>query len=353
MGGGEAILCDVSGGAARKHIKTLLHGIRTLFCADKIRYQAIQVRDMPVLATFGLIAARIKNLKFYYWMSYPMPEGQIELARERWLSAGLIKFLFPWLRGHIGRFLLYRVVLPRSDHIFVQTERMRKSMMEKGLDFDRMTPVPMGVDMEEIQAAHIQPASDPRLEGKRVLVHLGTLDRPRRIDILFDTLAIVRKNMPDAILVLVGDTEDEVHRQRLMEQAKHAGVADAVIWTGWLPMQEGWRYVRAAEIGLSPIPRGPLLDVGSPTKTLEYIALGIGVLGNDNPDQAWVIQKSGAGRCVPYIAEEFARAVVGLLELGPGQRATIAAQGRDFICSHRDYAFLAKSVAECLNHLTN
>lgn len=345
-GGGEAFVCDVSGGQAKKHLKTLLHGIRCLWRADKARYQAIQVRDMPVLAAIGLWTARLKGMRFFYWMSYPMPEGQIALAKERGLSAGLGKFLFPWLRGRVGRFLLYRIVLPEADHVFVQTERMRENMVGKGLDRDDMTPVPMGIDMEEIGAADIRPAEDPRLVGKRVLIYLGTLDRPRQIERLFEMMAILRRSHPEAVLVLVGDTEDEACRLQLKEQAERAGVADTVIWTGWVPMQQGWRYVRAAEVGLSPIPRGELLDVGSPTKALEYMALGVPVLGNDNPDQVWVIQESKAGRCVHYTAGDFAAAVIELLNLEAGKRAEMAMQGRRFVREHRDYAVLTKMVVE-------
>lgn len=342
---GETFLCDISGGQAKKHVRTLLHGIRHLFKADRARYQAIQVRDMPVLAAFGLLAARIKGLRFYYWMSYPMPEGQIALARERGLSAGLMKFLFPWVSGRVGRLLLYRFVLPRSDHVFVQTDRMRDHLVEKGLNRDKMTPVPMGVDMEAIQSSTIQPTDDARLIGKRVLVYLGTFDRPRHIEVLFKMLAIVRKKKPNVVLILVGDTDDKVHGRWLEEQADKASVADIVIWTGWLPMREGWRYVRAAEIGLSPIPRGVLLDVGSPTKAMEYIALGVPVLGNDNPDQAWVIQESWAGRCVAYTPEDFSSAVEALLDMDAERRADMAERGKRFVHEHRDYAVLAKMTA--------
>lgn len=344
-GAGETFLCDISGGQAKKHVKTLLHGIRHLFKADRARYQAIQVRDMPVLAAFGLLAARIKGLPFYYWMSYPMPEGQIALARERGLSAGLMKFLFPWVSGRVGRLLLYRFVLPLSDQVFVQTDRMRESMAQKGVAPGKMTAVPMGVDMEEVQSWAITPADDPRLMGKRVLIYLGTLDRPRHIEILFEVLARVRRVEPNVALALVGDTEDRVHRQWLEEQARKAGVADIVIWTGWLPIREGWRYVRAAEIGLSPIPRGVLLDVGSPTKAMEYLALGIPVLGNDNPDQAWVLRESGVGRCVSYTPDEFSDAVIELLDVEPGARADMAERGKHFVGEYRDYAVLAGGVA--------
>lgn len=345
-GAGETYLCDISGCQAKKHIKTLLHGIKHLFMADRSRYQAVQVRDMPVLAAFGLLAARIKGLQFYYWMSYPMPEGQIDLAQQRGLSAGLMKFLYPWVSGRVGRFLLYRIVLQRADHVFVQSGRMKSDMAARGINPAKMTPVPMGVDLENVRLEDIPPAEDPRLKGRQVLVYLGTLDRPRRIEILFEMLAHVRRQVPDALLVLAGDTADEVHRAWLKQQAEAAGVASAVLWTGWLPMKDGWRYVRAAEVALSPIPRGTLLDCGSPTKVPEYLALGVPVVCNDNPDQEKVIRESGAGQCVPFTPEAFSRAVLDILRKGHGVNSRSASSGADYVKAQRSYERIASVAAD-------
>lgn len=345
-GGGEAYLCNVEGGAAKKHLKVMWHGIRHLFGADRSRYQAIQVRDMPVLAAFGLLAARVKRLPFYYWMSYPMPEGQIALARERGLSAGVMKFVFPWVSGRAGKFLLYRVVLRFADHVFVQSDRMKEGLIGRGIASARMTPVPMGVDLEDVRIDELPPTEDPRLKKRRVLAYLGTLDRPRRIEKLFDMLVEVKRNIPEALLVLAGDTEDTVHRDWLKQQAEKLGLADDVVWTGWLPMKEGWRYVRAAEVGLSPIPRGALLDVGSPTKVPEYLALGVPVVCNDNPDQEKLIRESGAGLCVPYNAESFAEAVSSML-VGTHDRQSLSlSSGADYVRAQRSYERISLMVAE-------
>lgn len=350
-GGGEAILCDVSGGQAAKHIKTLLHAFRQLFGANRKCYEAIQVRDMPVLGAFSLLAARMKGQSFFYWISYPISEGQLAYARERGLSQGLMKFLFPWFRGIIGRFLLTRLVLPLADHIFVQSESMKQGMIERGINAEKMTSVLMGVDFDFMRPEEVAPVGDPRLAGRRVLVYLGTMISTRRIEILFDMLALVRQKVPSALLVLVGDTEDEHHRRWLMQQAEKAGVASHVVWTGWLPMRDGWRYVRAAEVGLSPIPRGNLLDVGSPTKVPEYLALGVPVVCNDNPDQQAIIAACGAGRCVPYSGEDFARAVLDILYSKSLDINRMKAAGKTYIQAQRNYNTIAANVAKVYSKL--
>lgn len=349
--GGETYLCDVSTSSSKKHMQMFLHGIKHLIKSDTTRYQAIQVRDMPLLATVGLIVARLKGLKFFYWMSYPMPEGQILLARNRGWSEGLMKFIYPWLNGRVGRFLLYKIVIPTADHVFVQSDQMKEDLIKRGIHPQKMTPVPMGVDTDTLQNIDIRPTDDSRLDGKRVLVYLGILEYARKINILFEALAIVKQQIPNILLVLVGDTYHDSDREWLKSKANEAGVNDQLVWTGWLPMQEGWRYVRAAELGFSPIPRGFLLDCGSPTKVPEYLALGVPVVCNDNPDQEQVIKESGAGLCVPYTAENFAKAIIKILCLDKAERNKMQVQGKDYVNHFRSYQKIGGDVANAYKHL--
>lgn len=346
-GGGETYLCDISGGQAKKHVNTFLHSIKHLFNADAAKYQAIQVRDMPLLATIGLLVSKFKGVNFFYWMSYPVPEGHILLARRRGLSEGLIKFLFPWIKGHVGHFLLYRIILSKADHVFVQSHYMKENLIKYGICPEKMTPVPMGVDIEEFQDKDIIPMDDNRLVGRRVLVYLGTFDGPRRIEILFEMLVIVKHQFPTVLLVLVGDDVDnEVQRRWLKMKADELGVNDHLIWTGWLPRYEAWRFVRSAEVGLSPIPRGYLLDYSSPTKLPEYLALGVPVICNDNPDQDQTIRQTDAGICVPYTADDFANAVIKMLSLDVRKRNEMVRKGKDYVRQYRDYCQISSNVAD-------
>jgi glycosyltransferase involved in cell wall biosynthesis len=351
-GGGLARLCVAKGDRPRRLVSVWLHRLRCLVDAKAKTYQAIQVRDLPIFAILAAFVARWKGIPFYYWMSYPIPDGHIVLARERGLSAGFAKWAYNLSTGLLGRWLLYRHVLRQADHVFVQSDRMRERLTAIGIDPGKMTPVPMGVDWPSIsRLANLPPADDPRLRGRRVLVYLGTQVRPRRIEVLFDMLALVRRQVPEALLVLVGDVDDPGHRLWLREQAQAAGVADHVVWTGWLPMEDGWRYVRAAEVGLSPVPRGYLLDAASPTKVPEYLALGVPVVCNDNPDQAKAVSDSGVGLCVPYTAGDFAGAVLRLLSAQSATRAEWAAAGKNYVVAQRDYRKLGAGLAACYEHM--
>lgn len=347
--GGATQLCTLPNNRALQHIMKLWHNISILLYSNKRNYSAIQVRDLPVAALFGLTIASCKRLPFFYWMSFPQSEGQILRAKNRGFKAGF-RYWFPLLQGHVGKFLLYRIILPRTTHIFVQSEQMRKSVAAFGIALENITAVPMGVDLEAANLQDVQPIQDERLNDKQVIVYIGTLDPERQIELLLEMLALARRTDNKIILVLAGSSPDTYYLTRLQQQANRLGIADAIIWTGWLPMQEAWRYVRAAKIGVSPYPRSSLFDGGSPTKAYEYMALGIPVIGSDNPDQAMSIIDSGAGLCVHLTPECFASALLELLQDEP-LRLQMAQNGRQYIADVRNYDQLARKVFEVYRHL--
>lgn len=339
---GKAILCKVPKSRAGQYILKFLHQCKVLITTDYAHYQAVQVRDMTLIALVAIVICKLKKRPFYYWLSYPQSEGQIERAKARDISAGM-RYWFPLLQGNIGKFLLYKIILPNANHVFVQSQNMLEMVAQQGINPQKMTPVPMGVDLEATLNKPI-PSENPLLIGQHVLVYLGTLDRVRKIEILFDMLRIVRTQVPNALLVLAGDTEDAEHRVWLQQQAEKIGMSPYILWTGWLPMAEAWRYVAAAEIGLSPIPRGYLLDMGSPTKAVEYMALGIPVVMNDNPDQEAVAEESGAAQCVSLEASHFAAAVINLLS-DDALKKSMQEKGIAYVNKVRGYQQIAASLS--------
>lgn len=343
-GGGRAVLCRVPRHRAGQYVVKFWHNLSTLVAFDRTRYDAIQVRDMSVTALAGLAIARLRGVPFFYWLSFPHSEDQVARARKRGPGAGM-RYWFPLIQGLFGQWVLYRLVLPRADHVFVQSIQMQHDVAARRIPWERMTAVPMGVDIEAAATGVVAPATDARLQNRRVLVYLGTLDPLRQIEVLFAMLVQVRQHVPNALLVLVGDTSDAGHRNWLQSEAQRLGVANCVIFTGWLPSIQAWAYVRAAEIGLSPFPRSFLLDSASPTKAIEYLALGLPVVANDNPDQAEVIGESGAGRCVPLEPESFAQAVIELLQ-DASLRREMGKRGRTYVLGRRSYGHIAARVAE-------
>lgn len=305
----------------------------------------IQVRDKIASALFAWLAARLLGVPFVYWMSFPIVEGY-EVRRDALARGGRsLTWLAHALRAQASRQAIYRLVLPRADHVFVQSDAMRTWLARQGIAPARMTAVPMGVDVSLFDRAAIVPSADPRLEGRRVVVYLGSVAQSRQSDFLLEVADLLRARLPEVLLLIVGDAPSRDEMAWMRRAIAGRALDGHVLLTGWLPQRAALGYAVRAEVGLSPIPRGPLFDVSSPTKLVEYLALGIPSVANDIPDQAQVIEESGAGLCVPMQAQAFADATLRLLG-DPALAARLGGRGPGWVRAKRSYDVLARRVAQ-------
>ena len=95
--------------------------------------------------------------------------------------------------------------------------------------------------------------------------------------------------------------------------ARELCILDSVIFTGFVERSKAFQIVKSANVCISPFYPTPILNSTSPTKLIEYMALGKAVVGNDHPEQKMVINQSRAGICVPYRESDFAEAIIYLL----------------------------------------
>lgn len=319
-------------GALTNKFKQLWADVRTVALAASGRYDIVQIRDRFFVAPLALLAARIRGKKFVYWLSYPYPESRLIDAQEgrariRWAT---------WLLGSLEAWILYRLVLPRVDHAFVQSEQMLRDIVAEGVDASLMTPVPMGVNesLLEHKAAEFRP---------NTIAYLGTLIRVRRLEMLVAALALVKKQVPDAQLLLVGDGEDPEDRDNIEQAVRKFALEDSVEITGMLPMAQAHGLIAQAAVCVSPFYPTPILLSTSPTKISEYLALGRPVVANVHPEQSLVLEQSGAGYCVPWSPEDFAQAIVKLL-VDPTQSAQMGQQGREWVAGNRVYGKIAEDL---------
>ena len=318
----------------------------SLFARCARGYDALVVHDKPILGAIGWLAARLARIPFCYWMSYPLPEHQLWLAARP--DVGRARRLYLRARGRLGLAVLRRLLVPRSDWLFVQSDAMERALRDEGvLAHDRASAVPMGVDADAVPEPASPEALPEALRGRRLAVYLGTLDRARRPEVMVDAARRVAERHPDFALLVIGEADEPGDRGWLRSHAERTGAAGCVHFTGRVPYAQGLALARLARVGLSPVPRTPLTEVGSPTKAVEYLACGLSVVCNDQPDQAQVVRASGGGLVAPLDAEGFADAIERLLADPEAARARGEA-GRQWVRAHRGYRALAARVAERL-----
>ena len=298
-------------------------------------FDVIQVRDKYIAAIFGLLIAKIKGVPFIYWCSFPFPEHYLEMSKQ---SAGLRK-AYCWLHGSVGMVVLYKLVMRFSHHAFVQSDQMRLDIAAYGVPSAKMSVVPMGVPQRLLDWAKTQAI---QVVAGRV-VYLGTMASVRQLHVLIDAFAIVAKRCPQASLLMIGDGDHTHERAALESQVAKLGLSHAVRFTGFVPIEEAWSLSASAAVCVSPFYPTKVLASTSPTKLVEYMALGRPVVCNNHLEQSNIIQQSGAGLCVEWGVQTFADAIITLLE-NPTQAESMGAKGPAWVNANRTYSIIAAQV---------
>lgn len=320
---------------AIRQIQIFFHDWRALPLLLRNRYDFVQVKDKFIAGTILLLAAKVTGTRFVYWLAYPFPESWLDDAS----SATARHPFVAWIRGHVAHMLLYRIILPRADLVFVQSARMRDDIAARGIPAERMVPVPMGVSVGLL--SETAGPSAPSVVSPSVL-YLGSTLRIRHLEMIVRAFRSVVAAMPAATLYLVGG-ENEADIDFLRNEAREFGIAERVVITGPLPREQALAYVRAADICLSPIYPTPILDVASPTKLVEYMALGKPVVASEHPEQSLVIDASGGGLLEPWDETRFADAILRLLQQ-PDIAADMGRKGRAYVAQNRSYPVIAAAV---------
>lgn len=320
----------------------LVNDIRALLGRET--YDAIIVRDKVLTAVFALLL--VPRGKVFYWMSWPFPDEDME--RSRIGPPGGLRRRLLWMRGWVTSFLLYRFVIKRSHRVFVQSDQMREDVAALSGRRDGLVPVPMGVDEGALPA--IRPEARVYRQGEVFkLAYLGSLDRLRKLDFLLEVLEALQKTeSPDAFrLRLIGEASKPEELQWLLDRISAMGLSDHVSVIGPLHRDQAWEQLSTSHVGLNAMPRGGVYDSTSPTKTVEYLALGLPAVVNDIPDQAVVIKATGAGVCVPMTVADFVSAILDVRS-HYGEFSEKSRASRDWILANRGYQTLADQVASVL-----
>jgi glycosyltransferase involved in cell wall biosynthesis len=341
--GGTAYVARTNAGTARlarlkRHLAGLRNDLKVFGLLRRHRYSLVQIKDKYFGALVAIIAAKLYGVPVFYWLAYPHGEASLYAARNR---VARYRWIYH-LRGALQRFLLYRVIMPACKHVFVQSEQMRRDVACEGVPLESMTAVPSSLNLRDIDAQTDAPHSGPA--AKPTVVYSGTLLRERQLDFIVRAHARVVAALPDAQLVFVGGGWMPDDEQLLRREADRLGISDNVTITGWLPMREAWQHVRRASVCVSPYLPVPILRSTSPTKLIEYMALGKAVVANDHPEQAEVLRASGAGIVCAWDESEFAAALVELL-MDPTRCERMGAAGRRYVAEHRTHWAMVELVA--------
>jgi glycosyltransferase involved in cell wall biosynthesis len=341
LGNGILFLASTRSGKSRyrrliKNLLDLFNDLRIFSLARKNRYDVIQAKDKYLPSLFCLLAARLSGSKYCFWLAYPHVEAQLYAVKH-----GQARYpLLYWLRGKYRGFLLYRILLPRADHVFVQSEQMRSDIAKKGIDPAMMTPVPGSLNLD---AVRYRGSNDPGPAGP-IILYVGTLIRARRLDFVVRVFGRVLKQFPDARLSFVGKGENPEDEALLHREVQDQNIDPSFVeFVGQVSIDEVWEHIERSAVCLSPYYPSFILNSTSPTNLIEYMAMARPVVGNEHPEQSQIISDSEAGICVPWDESAFADAILDLLN-NSEKAMDMGLKGRNWVEQHRTNSRMADVV---------
>ncbi len=176
-----------------------------------------------------------------------------------------------------------------------------------GCEPDRVRVLPLAVSLADFTPGprNHELVKKYNLDGKKVLLFVGRMAGNKRVDLLIDSVAILKQRHPNIVLMLAGDNHSnpgiQAHVAKVKQRVKQLDVAEQVIWTG--SVDETAPYYRSADVYVSAS-----LHEGFGVPLIEAMASGVPVVVSRATGHPWVVGDAGL-LCNPGQPEDMAAQV--------------------------------------------
>ena len=255
-------------------ISTVIYGL-----VRRRRFDVAYVYHPPI--TVGLAAALsglVRPLPFVLEIQDLWPDT---VAATGMGSAGVVRLL-----GVACRFV-YR----RAAAIIVQSDGMRRTLIERGVPAAKLTTVRNWAGQEPGSEV---PGVRTKAEGFNI-VYAGNHGRSQALDTVLDAAAIIQQQRRD---LRVHFYSDGIEAERLRRRAKEMGLA-TVEFHGHVPREEILAAFTDADALLLHLADGPLFEITIPSKTQVYLAMGRPIVAGVSGETAELLRQSGAALVAP------------------------------------------------------
>jgi glycosyltransferase involved in cell wall biosynthesis len=178
-----------------------------------------------------------------------------------------------------------------------------------------------------------------RTGGDVLALYVGSFASYQGVDLLFEAIPAAVAAAPQLRFVIVGGTAEQIARRRKALAAE--GVADAVVFAGFIAPDELPDHLAAADILISPRIAGR----NTPLKILDYLKAGRAILATDTEANRLLLDESTA-LLVPPEPRALA-AGAARLAADPGLRRELERSGRGLIASRYNFREFTRLLGEC------
>ncbi|PCI51327.1 MAG: glycosyltransferase, exosortase A system-associated [Alphaproteobacteria bacterium] len=240
------------------------------------------------------------------------------------------------LKYKLSRFLEMHV-MAKADAITCICEGLRTDLVARGVPPEKITLIPNAVDVSTFQkttSVNEELRSRLGLEGAVTLGFIGSFYNYEGLEILLESLLVIRKEVPNVKLLLVGGGPED---ENLKATARLLGIQDHVIFTGHVPHHKVQDYYNQVDIFVYPRKKMRLTDLVTPLKPLEAMAQHKLVVASDIGGHNELIENGKTGTLfTPDNSLALARTIIDLLKNRESWPYMIA-EGRKYVEEVRNW----------------
>lgn len=228
--------------------------------------------------------------------------------------------------GPIGKWLTARL-LRQADYITSQSDFLSDEIGRLARVRDRTERVLWGVSPDEFQR---RDASDLRralglAQEARIVLSPKILQPFYRVHLVVEAIAIVRRSIPGAVLVVSEYAADPSYRDKIAARVEELDLAGHVRFVGQIPYEEMPNYYSLADVSVG-IPRSDSL----PQSLFEAMACGTPMILSRLPRYEELVQHEQSAYFVDPEPATIAAGIVRLLD-DAALHERIAAEGRRIV----------------------
>jgi glycosyltransferase involved in cell wall biosynthesis len=238
-----------------------------------------------------------------------------------------------------------------ADHVITIAESMRADIIARGVDPDRVTVIPNGVDAEAFSPEAPDPELRRRyhLEGRFTFGYVSNLDHPRENqELLVEATAILERRGRDIACLIVGDGK---RRADIEAIARKMGTGSRVIFTGKVPHDQVRSHYALLDAFVVPRRDERAARTVTPLKPYEALAMGLPLVVADLPALVEIAAPDTRGLAFKAgDAEALATALERLID-DPALGRQLGETGREWVGRERSWATNGERFADVYRHV--
>lgn len=181
----------------------------------------------------------------------------------------------------------------QANMVIVQTLEAKEDILTRlNISDQKIDVVPNTIRLEVFNDYPVLDEIVNRYKSKFTLLYIGYTAIRRGIDTLIKSADILKKQIPNLKIVLVGKSGDDMDLKKMVTARQLNNIVE---FTGWQKANLLRSYIIASDICLSPLKRNPHHDTTYANKLFQYMACGKPIIVSDCPAQKNVVLETDCG----------------------------------------------------------